>query len=161
MTKGKYKLGKRSCENLEGVHPLVVKVVKRAIEITEQDFTVFDGLRSMTRQRKLVADKKSRTMKSKHLKQPDGHGHAVDLVPFIDGKLKWDWNAIYIITKAMRQAATELGVNIRWGGCWQVITGTSLDPKDLAKQYVAKRKRQGRKFFTDGPHFELRMKIKT
>ncbi len=157
--KGKYKLGRRSLKELEGVHPDMVRVVKRAIEITEQDFAVHDGLRSIAQQRKLVAAKKSRTMNSKHLRQKDKHGHATDLVPYIDGKLKWEWGAIYHITRAVRQAAKELDVQIRWGGCWQVITSTSLSPQELVKQYRAKRIRQGRKPFADGPHFEIKVKI--
>ena len=37
-----FKLGKRSLSNLKGVHPDLVKVVKRAIELTEVDFTVIE-----------------------------------------------------------------------------------------------------------------------
>mgnify|MGYP003637544623 CR=1 FL=1 len=33
-----YKLGTRSLQNLSGVHPDMVAVVKKAIEITEVDF---------------------------------------------------------------------------------------------------------------------------
>ena len=71
-----YRLSQRSMQNLSGVHPDLVAVVKRAIEITEQDFSVIEGIRNIDRQRKLVAQGKSQTMNSRHLT-----GHAVDLAP--------------------------------------------------------------------------------
>lgn len=44
-----YKLSKKSLSKLDGVHPDLVKVVKRAIEITECDFTITEGLRTKER----------------------------------------------------------------------------------------------------------------
>lgn len=76
-----YQLGKTSLQRLDGVHPNLVRVVRRAIEITAQDFSVNEGLRTLERQRRLVASGASQTLNSKHLKQADGFGHAVDLVP--------------------------------------------------------------------------------
>ena len=48
-----YQLGTRSLQNLSGVHPDLVAVVKRAIELTEQDFSVIEGIRNIDRQRQL------------------------------------------------------------------------------------------------------------
>ena len=45
-----FKLGTKSRENLRGVHPDLVAVVERAIEITKQDFTVIEGMRTLQRQ---------------------------------------------------------------------------------------------------------------
>lgn len=106
-----YQLGNRSKQKLEGVHPDLVAVVERAIAITEQDFSVTEGLRSIARQKQLVADGKSTTMNSRHLT-----GHAVDLVPY---PVSWDWDYFYPIADAMKQAARELGVNLEWGGDWK------------------------------------------
>ena len=50
-----YKLGNRSKENLKGLHPDLIKVVERAIEISDQDFTVIEGLRTTKRQQDLYA----------------------------------------------------------------------------------------------------------
>ena len=72
-----YKLGQRSLQNLSGVHPDLVAVVKRAIEITEQDFSVIEGVRNIDRQRQLVKSGASQTMNSRHLT-----GHAVDIAPY-------------------------------------------------------------------------------
>jgi len=106
-----YRLSQRSMQNLSGVHPDLVNVVKRAIEITEQDFSVIEGVRNIDRQRKLVAQGKSQTMNSRHLT-----GHAVDLAPY---PLSWDWEYFYPIADAMKDAAEELEVDLEWGGDWK------------------------------------------
>lgn len=106
-----YQLGKKSKKKLEGVHPDLVKVVERAIEITEQDFTVLEGLRDIERQRELVNTGKSTTLNSRHLT-----GHAVDLAPW---PISWEWEGFYPIADAMKTAADELGVSLEWGGDWK------------------------------------------
>jgi peptidoglycan LD-endopeptidase CwlK len=106
-----YQLGNRSLQNLSGVHPDLVAVVKRAIELTEQDFTVLEGIRNINRQRELVKTGKSTTMNSRHLT-----GHAVDLAPW---PISWEWEGFYPIADAMKAAAEELDVNLEWGGDWK------------------------------------------
>lgn len=113
-----YKLGKRSLGRLEGVHPDLVRVVERAIEITGVDFTVLEGLRTKARQEKLFAAGASRTMRSRHLT-----GHAVDLGAWVDGKVDWSWPPYHEIARAMKRAAKELGVKITWGGDWRFKDG--------------------------------------
>ena len=105
-----YRLSSRSLGNLEGVHPDLVAVVKRAIEITEADFVVIEGLRTKERQRELVATKKSRTMNSRHLT-----GHAVDIAPY---PITWEKSAFVPVVEAMRKAAEELGVDVTHGYDW-------------------------------------------
>ena len=106
-----YKLGSRSLQNLSGVHPDLVAVVKLAISKTAQDFTVLEGIRNINRQRELVKTGKSTTMNSRHLT-----GHAVDLAPW---PISWDWEYFYPIADAMKEAAEELDVNLEWGGDWK------------------------------------------
>lgn len=108
-----FKLSKESLAKLSGVHPDLVKVVNRAIEITPIDFRVLEGLRTKERQIKLKAEGKSRTLKSRHLT-----GHAVDIAPIVKGKVSWDWDDYYPLAKAMKQAAKELNIRIEWGGDW-------------------------------------------
>ena len=155
-----YRLGARSCAELEGVHPDLVGVVTRAIEITKQDFSVHDGLRSLEEQKRYVARGVSKTLRSKHLKQSDDYGHAVDLVPYINGKLRWEWEPIYEIAAATHRAANELGVRLRWGGVWdRVFNDLSAATAGTARRqvdaYVARRRAKRRRAFIDGPHFEL------
>lgn len=108
-----FKLGSTSLARLEGVHPDLVKVVKRAIEITPIDFTVLEGLRTKERQRLLVARGASKTMNSYHIT-----GHAVDIAPLVNGKVTWDWKYYNELAPVIKEAAKELGVNITWGGNW-------------------------------------------
>lgn len=108
-----YQLGPRSRGNLQGVHPDLVAVVERAIQITKQDFTVIEGLRTKKRQEELVKKGASKTMNSRHLT-----GHAVDITPWIDGAISWDWRYYNEVKEAMFQAARELNVPIEWGGNW-------------------------------------------
>ncbi len=154
-----FSLSKASLAELNGVHPSLVAVVKRAITTTDVDFGVHDGLRSIETQRAYVARGVSWTMASKHRAQPDGFGHAVDLVPYINGKLRWEWPAIYPIAAAVWQAANELGIALRWGGPWidmrDIKSGSPAAMKAAVEAYGARQRARGRKAFTDGPHFEL------
>ena len=109
-----FKLGKRSLSNLEGVHPDLVKVVNRAIELTQVDFTVIEGLRTKERQAQLLKEKKTTTSNSRHLT-----GHAVDLAAWVDNTVSWEWKYYYQIADAMKKAASELNVSIEWGGEWK------------------------------------------
>jgi peptidoglycan L-alanyl-D-glutamate endopeptidase CwlK len=106
-----YQLGTRSRQRLSGVHPDLVAVVKRAIQITEQDFAVLEGIRNINRQRDLFKAGKSTTMNSRHLT-----GHAVDLAPW---PISWEWEGFYPIADAMKQAAEELDIDLEWGGDWK------------------------------------------
>jgi peptidoglycan L-alanyl-D-glutamate endopeptidase CwlK len=114
-------LGTKSRENLKGVHKDLVAVVEKAITITTQDFTVGEGMRTLERQKKLVASGASRTMNSRHLT-----GHAVDLHPYpykgdhdMDGiPNSDDWDAYKPIYVAMKQAAADLGIKMVHGWDW-------------------------------------------
>lgn len=146
-----FELGARSLSELQGVHPDLIAVVKRSIQLTVQDFSVHDGIRTLDQQKKMVESGTSQTLDSRHLS-----GHAIDLVPYVNGKLRWEWEPIYRIADAVRQAARELDITLRWGGAWDIDFTASEDrPEDLVADYAARRKKAGRKAFLDGPHYEL------
>lgn len=117
---------------LKGVHPDLVKVVKRAAEITDIPFKITEGMRTIERQKEMVRIGTSKTMNSRHLT-----GHAVDIVPYVDvnkdGKVStqemYSWPLYYKLAKIMKQAAKDVGVTVEWGGDW--------------------------KSFKDGPHWQL------
>lgn len=118
-------LSQRSEHHLSRVHPDLANIVQRALAISSVDFIVIEGVRTLERQRQLVASGVSRTMASRHLS-----GHAVDIAPWINNTIPWDnWGAFEQVAKAMKQAALEVSIPLVWGGDW-----TS---------------------FRDGPHFEL------
>jgi len=108
-----YALGPRSLERLVGVHPDLVRVVKRAIGESPLDFTVLEGLRSRERQTVLYAKGATKTMNSRHLT-----GHAVDLAPVIAGQVSWDWPLYNKLALTVFEAAKAEDVPITWGGNW-------------------------------------------
>lgn len=151
-----FTLGAKSLGELRGVRPDLVKVVGRAIQITEQDFSVHDGLRTIEEQREYVKRGVSKTMNSMHMKQADGFGYAVDLVPYVNGKLRWEWEPIYHIAAAVRAAAEELAVNIVWGGVWdRNLNDLPMGPMNLKQAVATYCKRHPGPDFIDGPHFQL------
>ena len=155
-----YILSERSLNNLKGVHPNLAKVVKRAVEVSDQDFVVIEGVRS--REQCMINYGKGRTaaqcaakgiaakyanpkaakvtwlsnpFNSKHCIQKDGYGHAVDICPY-----PVDWSDVKkfdAIAKAMFAAARELGVRICWGADWD----GDGKPRERGE--------------SDSPHFEI------
>ena len=109
-------LGQRSLSRLEGVHPHLVRVVKKAAILSNLDFTVLEGLRSVERQKQLVSQGASKTMNSRHLT-----GHAVDLAPMIGGKIRWDWPLYHKLAKVIKAAAADEKVPLQWGGDWRAF----------------------------------------
>jgi peptidoglycan L-alanyl-D-glutamate endopeptidase CwlK len=152
-----FKLSQRSLNKLDGVHPDLVAVVKRAIEITDVDFGVTYGVRTVEEQEKLVASGRSQTMKSKHLIQATGYSHAVDLVAYDGSDVVWEINVYDNICDAMARAADELEVPVKWGAAWSEgdIRFYEDTAEDAMNAYIDLRRSQGRRPFIDGPHFEL------
>lgn len=126
-------LSQRSLDRLSGAHADLAKVIKRAAAISDLDFTVLEVLRTVARQKELVAKGASKTMNSRHLPGKDGKSRAVDIAPMIGGKVSWDWPLYNKLAPIIKQAAKDVGVPIEWGGDW-------------AK-------------FRDGPHWQLPWKI--
>ena len=152
-----FKLSQRSLNKLDGVHPDLVAVVKRAIEITDVDFGVTYGVRTVEEQEKLVASGRSQTMKSKHLIQDTGYSHAVDLVAYDGSDVVWEINVYDNICDAMARSADELEVPVKWGAAWSEgdIRFYEDTAEDAMNAYIDLRRSQGRRPFIDGPHFEL------
>lgn len=157
-----YVLGPASRARLAQVHPDLVRTVERAIAITACDFTVLQGPRTLAEQARAVAAGTSRTMASRHLIQPDGFSHAVDLVPFIEGMPVWDWKGCYAIAAAMRLAASDHGTRLRWGGVWDralndinPATALGMEEARLAYASAFEAAHPGRHALADGPHFEI------
>ena len=126
-----FKLSGRSLNKLEGVHPIMVDTVKRAIELSKVDFGVIYGVRSLAEQKRLYEAKRSQTMKSKHLVQEDGYSHAVDLMAYDGSDPSWDIVMYDDIAK--------------WDGTME----------QAMNAYIDLRRSQSRRPFIDGPHFQL------
>ena len=123
-------MDERSEKNLLGVHRDLYVIARLAAVICPIKFIVTEGLRTIERQKALVAAGASKTMKSRHLT-----GHAIDLAAMVDfdgdGDLdiRWDWPLYAKLADAMKQAAKTCELPIEWGGDWTT--------------------------FKDGPHFQL------
>lgn len=123
-----YKFSQRSLQRLSGVHPDLVRVMQRAISLTEVDFTVLEGLRTLERQKQLLRQGATTTLNSRHLT-----GHAVDIAPFINGQVSWHWPHYHALAPFVWKAAEmEKVKGLEWGGNW--------------------------KSFPDGPHWQLSWK---
>ena len=147
-----FQLSNRSKERLEGVNAPLAEVVEKAITLTKVDFGVIEGLRSKEKQEELVASGASQTMKSKHLT-----GDAVDLMAYVNGRACWELNVYDEIADAMKEAAKELGVSIRWGAAWNInnLAEWKDSAEDAMNHYIDERRGQGKRPFIDAPHFEL------
>lgn len=134
------KLSDKDEARLAGVDGRLVSIVRRAAQICPVSFMVVEGLRTAARQQELYAQGRTKpgkvvtwTLKSKHI-----DGKAVDLAPLVNGQIDWnDLSKFDAIARAMRQAATEAGVVIRWGADWD----SDGKPREKGE--------------TDSPHFEL------
>lgn len=124
-----WKLSSRSKKRLEGVHPDLVKVINRALEISPYDFGITEGVRDEDTQKKYVEEGKSKTMKSNHLIQKDGYSHAFDFAVYLGSSITWEIGYYRKVVQAIFTAAIELGIQIESGALW--------------------------KSFVDGPHIEL------
>lgn len=147
-----FKLSQRSLSKLEGVDERLVAVVKYAIGLSAVDFGVIEGVRSINRQRELVAKGASQTMKSRHI-----DGEAVDLMAYVGSRASWELNLYDDIADAMKKAAIACDVGIRWGAAWTVPDIRAWDGtmEDAMNDYIDTRRSQNRRPFIDGPHFEL------
>ena len=147
-----YKLSTRSQEKLVGINSELKKVVCLAITYTKIDFGVIEGVRTVAQQKALVESGASQTMDSKHLK-----GRAVDLMAYVNGRGCWELNVYDDIADAMKRAAIEIDVAVRWGAAWTVtdICEWNGTMEEAMNSYIDTRRGQGRRPFIDAPHFEL------
>jgi peptidoglycan L-alanyl-D-glutamate endopeptidase CwlK len=148
-----FKLSRRSRDKLIGVAPNLVAVVERAIQITKVDFAVTEGVRTAARQRELFEKGASQIAEGgKHVK-----GEAVDLVAFLGGRVSWELNLYDDIAGAMRLAALEANVGLRWGAAWDIpdIRHWNGTMEQAMIHYIDIRRKLGQRPFIDGPHFEL------
>lgn len=123
------KLTARDESRLKRLHPDLLKIVRRAAQITTVPFTILQADRTVAQQRANVARGVSKTMRSRHLISPDGLVRAVDIAPLEGSTPSFAWPLYFKLAPIMKQAAKDVGVPVEWGGDW-----TS---------------------FKDGPHWQL------
>ncbi|EGC6279339.1 M15 family metallopeptidase [Salmonella enterica] len=111
-----FKFSQRSENNLKGVNADLVKIIRRALQLSPVDFGITEGLRTVERQRQLFAAGKSQTMNSRHIS-----GHAVDVFAYPTSAGSWEWKYYEQIATAFKQAAKELNIPVEWGGDWKTL----------------------------------------
>ena len=110
------------------------------------------GLRTIEEQRELYNKGASKTMKSKHI-----DGNALDLMAYVGSRASWEIKLYFDIADAVKQAAIDVGVAVRWGAAWHIndIREWGGTMEEAYNAYVDLRRSQGKSPFIDGPHFEL------
>lgn len=120
-------LSKASKDKLKGIDKHLIELAEKSIVNSPYDFKITEGLRTKTRQKQLVAEKKSQTMYSRHI-----IGQAFDIAiidPTDKKKITWDFKYYKTVAAHIKKIAQEMGISITWGGDW--------------------------KSFKDGPHFQI------
>lgn len=110
-------LNSRSLKALVGVHPDLVAVAKLAHDMAigkKLDFWITEGLRSVDRQKQLVAKGASATMRSRHIT-----GDAFDFVPIIGGEPCWKWPAFWPLVDLFEKAGAKLDIGVECGARWE------------------------------------------
>ena len=106
----------RSERYLALVHPDLVRIARRSLELTLVDFGVSEGVRTLEKQKQLLKSGKSQTLNSRHLT-----GHAIDICAYPTPKGSWDFPDYELIAAAFKQASSELNIPVEWGGDWQTF----------------------------------------
>lgn len=123
-------LNERSRERLNGVNKQLVECITKSVEKADKlglNVQVSEGLRTVERQKALVAKGASKTMKSRHI-----IGQAVDVFILKDNKtLDWDIKSFAKFNEIVQETAKEMGIKITWGGTWTKLV--------------------------DGPHFQIEL----
>lgn len=108
-----FQLSEADGRKLVGLHPDLIRVVRRAAGFSHIPFMIVEGMRTEKRQRLLVAQGASKTMNSRHLT-----GHAVDIAPLDGKKPSWAWPLYHRLAPVIKSAGRLEGVPLEWGGDW-------------------------------------------
>ena len=112
--------GSKARERLGTLHPDLARLIERAAAMSDVDIAVLEGVRSIERQRKLLASGATTTLRSRHLPHAqDGLARAVDIAPVVDGEVRWDWPLYHRLAAVVKNAAAQENVPVEWGGDWR------------------------------------------
>lgn len=98
---------------LVGVNRRLVGVVRLVAARSPSPFIVVEGVRTLQRQKVLYAERKTKTLQSRHLT-----GDAVDIAPIVDGRVNWEWRFFTPLVDLARQAAKDTGTDMVFGYDW-------------------------------------------
>ncbi len=112
---------KVSTDRRKGVHPDLLKLADAVLQAAPWPLRITEGMRTLERQKQLVAAKASKTLNSRHLT-----GHAIDVVPYIDldrdGKIEteelYNRHLFDILIPIAKKEAERLGIKMIFGYDW-------------------------------------------
>lgn len=145
-----FQFSHQSQVHLIGVCLELRRVALRALQISEVDFALIDGLRTHEEEAENVRKGASRTMDSRHLT-----GHAIDIIPYVDGRRTFAECNYPFVAEAFKAASIELNIPIVWGACWDKRLDQITECAAAPAEYSARRRSMGKKAFIDWGHFEL------
>jgi peptidoglycan L-alanyl-D-glutamate endopeptidase CwlK len=128
-----FKFSSRSLKNLEDVHPDLVKVLTGALDVSDVDFTVIEGVRTGARQHALfLAGKTKLDFPTPPGSQPGRHltGHAVDFMGFVNGVGTFDEKLLGRVANAVKIVALHLKIPIICGIDYPLIYKTDFVDAD-------------------------------
>lgn len=154
-----FNFGRASSARLAKAADPMQRVLLRAIDITEQDFSIVETLRSDKKQAAAFAAGASQldgeTRRSKHQANADGLAEAADLYPYVAGLGTRNETALQLqVAEAMRKASRDVGVRLIWGGSWSLLRHNRT-AANLWAAYVRRKVAKGEALFFDPWHFEL------
>lgn len=139
------KFGNTSKTRLKTCHKDIQLIMNEAIKITNVDFGIAEGHRSLDKQLQYFNEGKSKidgiNRKGKHNYTPS---LAVDIYPYFNNGAKWDnehlsyLSGIIHAVSEMLFSDGKISHKIRWGGNWDMDGIILIDQS-----------------FDDRPHFEL------
>jgi len=122
-----FKYGKSSMRRLKTVNPEMQEIALKALEISEVDISIVDGLRTAQEQNKVY---KSGNSELDGYKRVSSHqtGDAIDVVPWVPGIDVYDYNSTEVraiwaeVHRAFLRAAFLLGYKLELGVAY-IING--------------------------------------
>ena len=128
----KFYFGERSEYNLEQGSFFIVMVMREALGLGIMDMAVIESFRDKVRQDRKFDLGRSQVKwpDSKHNSKPPT---ALDVVPWINGKLSWNKLHCCVLAGIILACAANLGRTLRWGGNWDLDSEpvTDQDFQDL------------------------------
>lgn len=116
-----FQYSQKSLNKLAQCDARLQRLAIRALELSKYDIGIGETLRTVERQKELVASGKSWTMKSRHLPNTEGVSEALDILVYVNGKLTWEAKYFRKVIQAFITAAIEQGVQIEFGGLWESV----------------------------------------
>lgn len=119
-----------SAKRLATCDPRLIELMNRAIRVTEIDFGIAEGHRSVEKQQEYFKAGKSRIDGIKTIgKHNYNPSRAVDIYGYVNGKADYSEPVMRYLAELILSIAGEMSIRVQWGGNW--------------------------KTFVDMPHFEL------